>query len=199
MQSSGIKWRHLILPLAVFMIIGLHPFLSLNRPIDAKVLVIEGWLPEEALNYAANIFRNSRYELILTNGGNVKSKYSSMIDSTYADLSKNYLIQMGVDKEQIISIKTKKIRNSKTYNTALSTIDWLITNKKSIKAINVVSLGPHARKSYILYKKAAKGEINVGIISIPPVDYHPFLWCLSLYGIQFVIKNLIGFLYALTV
>jgi hypothetical protein len=40
-------------------------------------------------------------------------------------------------------------------------------NRKYVKMVNILTLEPHARKSWVLDKKAANKKIDVGIISTP--------------------------------
>lgn len=196
-----LRW-YLILPtICLATLLGLRSFLAINHPVKTNVLVVEGWLPEAALAFAARLYRTQQYALLLTNGGKASEPAPKSTGvSTFAELAKNQLVGMGIDGSQIIEIPTRRVEKSRTFSYARSTVDWLIANRKSIKAFNILSLDAHARKSFVLYKKAAGGHgIEVGIISAPPVEYHPHLWFISVYGVGFVIKNLAGYLYALTI
>jgi hypothetical protein len=109
------------------------------------------------------------------------------------------LIELGIDQEKIVAVKTNVIGRSRTYSYAQSSIQWLMTNRAGLNAVNVISLDAHARKSYVLYKKAADKQIEVGVMACPPVEYESRTWFFSVYGLGFVLKNLIGYLYALTI
>lgn len=192
------KWRYSAVIVCLIMILGLHPFLALNKPIDAKVMVIEGWIPETSLQLAVKIFKSQNYEMILTNGGRIGRKNASNRLSTYAERCKYKLVCMGIDEKLIIAIPTATIHRSRTYSYAQSTVAWIRQNRATTKAINIFTLGTHARKSYVLYRKATRKKMDVGIISAPPVDYNPLYWYLSNIGIGFVFKNLMGYLQAMT-
>jgi hypothetical protein len=192
-----IKWSCFILLFGLVFIRGIHPFLAINCPIQANVLIVEGWIPEDSIKLAAEEFQKSRYTLILTNGGEIKQESSVAPEDEYAELAKERLMKLGIDGNNIHAVKTSKINQSRTYSFALDTIEWLTKNKKSISAINIFTLGPHARKSYVLYKKAADKKMDVGIISTPPVDYNPSYWYFSVEGIKFVLRDLLGYFYAL--
>jgi hypothetical protein len=46
-----------------------HTFLSVNHPVAANILVVEGWLPDYALEEAVQEFREKGYEYIVAAGG----------------------------------------------------------------------------------------------------------------------------------
>ncbi len=47
----------------LFLLLQTNVFLSLNRPVKADVLVVEGWLPDYALEEAMAIFKQENYSL----------------------------------------------------------------------------------------------------------------------------------------
>jgi hypothetical protein len=196
-SANIIKEGYYGLLFGLVFILGIHPFLSLNHPVKADVLIVEGWIPEDSIKFAVQEFHKNHYDFILTNGGQIDPKSTVNTGDEYAELTKEHLMEWGIDGNHIHAVKTPKINQSRTYSFALDTIEWLTKHRKSIKAVNVLTLGPHARKSYVLYKKAADKKINVGVISTPPVDYDPSYWYFSVKGIHFVFKDLVGYLYAL--
>ncbi len=180
------------------MVWGLHPFLAMRRPVDAQVMVIEGWSPKRALVHAVAAFHDGHYRWMVTNGGQITSIASQQSSGTYARKARQALIGMGIAAHKIIPVAGNLgSKGSKTYRNAKATVAWLRQHKADIKAVNIFTLDAHARKSYLLYQKAAQGRLQVGIVPIPPVDYSPDLWFLSIYGIGYVLKNMVGYLYAL--
>ena len=47
---------------------GIQRFLSKNEPVKANILLVEGWLPEYAIEQAAKEFKNNSYDYIITSG-----------------------------------------------------------------------------------------------------------------------------------
>jgi hypothetical protein len=43
-------------------------FLSKNRTVKANILVVEGWLPQQAVDFAYNEFVKNKYDLVVTTG-----------------------------------------------------------------------------------------------------------------------------------
>ena len=48
---------------------SLHPFLALSARIDGDIMVVEGWLPDYALQKAVDDFQHGSYKLLVTTGG----------------------------------------------------------------------------------------------------------------------------------
>jgi len=60
----------------------------------------------------------------------------------------------------------------------------------------LVSMGPHARRSRLLFAKAFSPEVRVGIISLEERDFDPAHWWTSSQGFRTVVDELIAYSYA---
>ena len=94
----------------------------------------------------------------------IKNNYNS-----YADLAKNKLLAMGIDSLAIIDIPGKRTSVNRTLNTALAFRNWLKTSGLDFKGMNIVTLGTHARRTWMIYKRILGRKYNLGVISLP--DY----------------------------
>ena len=63
------------------------------------------------------------------------------------------------------------------------------------ESIDVVSLGVHARRSWILFAQAFS-SVDVGVIAIKSKEYDPSRWWLFSSGVRNVISESIAYLYA---
>jgi hypothetical protein len=61
---------------------------------------------------------------------------------------------------------------------------------------NLISVGPHARRSRLLFEKAFGREVRVGIIALESQDYDPQHWWRSSMGVRVVTDELIAYSYA---
>ncbi len=50
----------------LFLLLQTNAFLSLNRPVKSDVLVVEGWLPDYALEEAMAIYKREDYKKVIT-------------------------------------------------------------------------------------------------------------------------------------
>ena len=77
-MKSIFKTRIRIIPIAIvflpglilFLAIYISPqfFLSKSKKVNANILIVEGWIPQYALEMAYKEFRNNDYDLIITTG-----------------------------------------------------------------------------------------------------------------------------------
>ena len=121
--------------------------------------------------------------------------YSANFTSV-ADEAALILQKKGIPPEKIIAIPTDEMEINRTYNSALAFGEWLKNNnKESIKGINVISLGTHSRRSWILFKQNIKEDIPVGIISLKSPFTPDEDWWKSTYETKSVLIESVKYLY----
>ena len=85
-------------------------------------------------------------------------------------------------------------RKDRTYNAALAVEQWFQENGVSVRSIDVMTLGPHARRSRLLFQKAFGKEVRVGVISVEDRDYDPDHWWASSQGVREVVGEAIAYI-----
>ena len=95
-----------------------------------------------------------------------KERISNNFDSN-AELCRNRLIAYGIDSNLIIALPAKRVIINRTLTSVLAFREWLNSTDKHVTGINVISLGVHSRRSWIIYKKIVGRPYEVGIISLP--------------------------------
>jgi hypothetical protein len=106
---------------------------------------------------------NSIYDVLRQDG---HQRIINNFDSN-AELAKNQLFFLGVDSSLIKAVPAKKVRINRTLTSALTFRNWLKTSKIDIKGINIISMGTHARRTWMTYNKILKEKYDIGIISLP--------------------------------
>jgi hypothetical protein len=86
---------------------------------------------------------------------------------SYADQARNALLSLGIDSAFITSIPAKNVILNRTLASALAFRDWLKISNIEIKGINIITLGKHAGRTLMIYKKILNKQYDIGIISIP--------------------------------
>jgi len=177
-------------------LIALHSFLALTRRVDADVMVVEGWILKEMLDEVIQDFQTRGYKYIITSGlkypfGKGSKHYGC---ASYADYCKTQLCNRGMNPELIHALPAPLGKHDRTYQSARAIKEWLI--QKEVTAINVYSGGPHARKSWCLFKRALGKKIEVGIVSCNVKHYDPDRWWTSPAGIMATTRYSLGYLYA---
>ncbi|MFM1941886.1 MAG: hypothetical protein RI897_868 [Verrucomicrobiota bacterium] len=173
----------------------LHHFLSLTQPVHANVLVIEGWSPDYAMSSAITEFNRGQYDLLIASGGPLDQGSLITGADTYAELAYKSLLELGMNSNSLASAPAPNVLRNRTFVSATSVQDLLTQSHIHPAGINVISVGPHARRSYAVYQKVLAPHCPVGIISLPPQSYDPEHWWKSSDGIKTTISETAGWLY----
>jgi hypothetical protein len=189
--------------LLIFLIISLliliflytiHPFLAKTKTIESKILAVEGFIPDFAIEESKDIFEKGDYALmIITGKPRLKGAHLDIYDNDGL-YSAATLSRIGFDstKIQVVAIDPKIIKN-RTYQSAINIKKWLLANDYPLE-INLVSIGCHARRSQLLFEKAI-GQ-KVGIIAVEDIRYDPDGWWKTSFGFRSVLNETIAYLYA---
>lgn len=89
-----------------------------------------------------------------------------------AEMTKKRLLSMGVDSTVVIAIPGQKVRVNRTLTSALAFRDWLKTSDIKVSGINIVSIGTHARRTWMTFNRVLDNSCKVGIIALPDRKRH---------------------------
>jgi len=106
---------------------------------------------------------HSEYDMLKLDG---KLRFKNNLTTT-AQMARSKLIRMGMDSTRIIAVSADKAGINRTLTSALEFRKWLFAKGKDINGINIISLGPHARRTWMTYNKILDGRYRIGIISLP--------------------------------
>ena len=180
-------------------VLTIHDFLAINRPVEANILVVEGWVySHPAIREAAEEFRRGEYRLLITVGGPIGEADGNSDQPSSAMLAANRLQELGMDKRRIVVLAVSKVSRHRTYASALALRNWLRDSGTQTTGVNVFTIGPHARKSLVLFSRALGPGIAVGVIAGTDNDYDPDRWWMSVRGVYVIFRKLLGYLYAVT-
>ena len=166
----------------IFYTMTIHPYLSVSKPVPAQILAVEEWISPHALEGAASEFKAHGYNLLVVLGD-----------------ERRWVVPMlrgaGVDERKIVTIQFERVRKDRTFASAVALRNWLLSSGMSGKAVNVYTLGAHARRSWLLFSEALGPESPVGVISCENQDYDPKAWWESSEGFKTVIDETISYVY----
>jgi hypothetical protein len=172
----------------------IHAFLAPREPIEAQMLVVEGWLPDDALRQAAVHFSENRYGLIVVVGGPLEQGFFLSELKTYAALGRATLIKIS-NRRDIVAVPSPGVRKDRTYASALALKKWMAAGNIGFRRINLLSLGVHARRSRYLFQKALGDQYAVGVIGLDPFEYDRHRWWRSSEGFKRVIDETLAYAY----
>ncbi|NMG06631.1 ElyC/SanA/YdcF family protein [Brasilonema sp. UFV-L1] len=183
--------------LLVFTITHIHSFLAVTSPIKADVLVVEGWLTDEALQQAFSEISKSSYRQIFTTGIPVERGYYLAEYKNYAEIAAATLKKLGVPNEKLVVIATPDVIKDRTHASAVAFYQWLSTSNAEFTSINLFTDDAHARRSWLIYKRVLPPNIKVGVIAANTSNYNPTKWWASSEGVRTIISESIAYIYAL--
>lgn len=174
---------------------GVHPFLALNAPVSARVMVVEGWIPMSALAIAAHRFRSEGYDMICTVGG---AAAGEKFDSKQNDavIVADQFLEMGLTSSQVFAVPSGEPSRDRTYTSARALRDWFSKRGGMPFALNVVTVNAHSRRSRLLFEKAFGDSVAVGVISIQTPAYDASHWWRYSEGVKEVLSEGAAYLYA---
>ena len=201
-ERWGLSWHGRLFVTAVVLlaiyavVLNVHPFLAVTHRVNAKILVVEGWIDEYAIRAGADEFKTGDYERIITTGGPVPGSGGYTNDyNTFASVGARRLKAAGVADESVQMVPSHVIGRERTYSSAVALRDWFQHNMP-VHSINVLTEDAHARRTRLLYQKAFGKNVAVGVIAVSNPDYNPKQWWRYSDGVREVIGESIAYIYA---
>jgi hypothetical protein len=174
----------------------IHPFLAKNAPIVTDVLVVEGWLPDYAIEAAMAEFKLSEYKVLITVGAPMpRGAYLSEYN-TFAELAAATLVALGFDPAQLQVVPTTSVLEGRTHNAAMALKQHFIdSGELPIASMNVFTLGPHGRRTQRVFSQVFPAPTQVGIISTEILAYDQSSWWRSSEGVRTIIGEAMAYLF----
>jgi hypothetical protein len=174
----------------------LHPFLAITTRVPAEVLVVEGWMPDLALAQAASEFKTGRYRRAVVTGGPIERRVLLNRFTSQAELAASTLEEMGVPANAVVAVTAPSFRKDRTYASAVALRGWFNANGGVPRAVNVMSLGPHARRTRLMFEEALGEQVKVGVIAAHDTTYMDGRWWTSSAGFRSMVSEVAAYVYA---
>jgi hypothetical protein len=184
-----------IAALVVLSVRGAYPFLAVDDPVDNGALVVEGWLPDYALQEAIAEFRKGHHSQLFVTGGPLENGAPLSEYRTFAELGAATLVRLGLDTNAVVAVPAPKVRLDRTYASAMALKNWLGSHGAAETSFNIISLGPHSRRSRLLFEKALGRDYKVGIIAIENQEYDVNRWWASSAGVRTMTDEMVAYVY----
>jgi hypothetical protein len=182
--------------LTVAFILWVHPFLAVTERVDADYLVIEGWIPNYALQESIDEFKSKPYKMIFTVGADpMTGVHIEQTDSIAIEAWKR-LKFLGMNPDLVTPVPARIKYRNRTFQSAVALRKWGEDNHLPMTSFNLVTVGPHARRSRLLFEEAFDGKARVGIISVEDREYDPKRWWKYSEGVKEILGEGVGYIYA---
>ncbi len=198
-RPTGLGWlllSTLIIAVSMGFVANLYPFLAPNKLPHEGLLVVEGWINDEALGEAARIYRGGNYSKIICTGVPIEIGSSLLPFKSYSEMTAARLLKLDIDPSEIITAIGEKAKKDRTYLSALALRKALAEHHIEETNIHLLTTGPHGRRSLLLFNKALGKEYRIGITCLEDTDYDPEQWYAYSQGTRKVISELIACTYA---
>jgi hypothetical protein len=174
-------------------------FLSPYKPMQAQILVVEGWLPDYCFEQAKIEFESKHYRLMVTTGGPIEIGGFLSEYGTFAQRSRTSFLHLGIPDSLLVAVPSANALRNRSRASAEALKNYL--DKKGITAgtMNLVSLGAHSRRSALLFQSVLGKSWHVGVLGIPDRAYDADRWWMSSEGFRVVTDEAIAFVYAATI
>jgi hypothetical protein len=150
------------------------------------------------LNQAADEFRRGHYRhLVLLQSiydGDAGDQRGSEIASS-EDMA-HMLVADGVPRESLDTVFYHAVEKDRTYHAALAAKQWFQEKSISPNPFNIATVGPHARRSWLLFRRAFGGTVELGIVALKDPMYDPQHWWRTSEGVREVLGESIAYVYA---
>ncbi len=90
--------------------------------------------------------------------------------SSYAEMASCFFLDRGVEPSEVVPVPNHLSDIRRTYGNALALKQWFEENNFYPDAINVVSLDYHSQRTWMVYNRLLRNEMEVGIISAKNVN-----------------------------
>ncbi len=166
-------------------------YLAVNKPVESKTMIIEGWVPTYALKKAVQLYQDEGYDRMIVTGIPIVnfefiSPYKNTAEATILAL-RFYGIK---DTIYLANIPTN-VFVDRTFHTAMAAKKLFDENNWEHN-FNIYSVGVHSRRSRLLFRKAFGSDYKIGIIAPRDRTFLPNSWWRSSKGLRQVSNELMA-------
>jgi hypothetical protein len=186
-----------LLSLTLMFSIGVYPFLAVTQRERAEVLVVDGWIPAYSIPQVAREFKNYHYSSLIIARGTYDDREDYESGYYHGRHLSNLVVRAGVDADAVKLLTYPVAKRDRTYHSALAVKSHLARHQRAVRSLNIATMGPHARRSCLLYKKAFNDEAEIGVISMDERGYDSRNWWRTSDGVKSIISECAGYIYTM--
>jgi hypothetical protein len=172
---------------------ALPRWLAVNAPVGRGVLVVEGWLPQRALDQAAEAARRGAYDAIVVTGGPIRDQAWGGGFATFAERGGAYLRGLDLGGRPLLVVPAPPSHRERTWESALALRRLLDATQRRVDSADVFTYGPHARRSRDLFQRALGDGVRVGSLAVEPDDYDLVAWWRRSEGARDMLSEAVGY------
>jgi hypothetical protein len=102
----------------------IQSFLALSKPVNSKVLIVEGWVPDYCLEQVCTLYKAQKFTTIIITGGPLEQGSYLKEYKNFATLGAATLRQLGIPDSILIVIPAPYVQKDRTYTSATAFKKW---------------------------------------------------------------------------
>ncbi len=170
-------------------------WLSLNEPVKAKTLVVEGWIEDYALKHAVDFYRKNNYRHLIVTGLPITQWRDYVSYKNTAQGAVAVMKGYGFKDTVFEAVIPLSVTINRTYNTAVATRLLFEKHPEFGKSFNIYSVGVHARRTHLMFERAFGEAYKIGIIADTDRTFDPKHWWRTSKGFRNVSNEFVAFSY----
>ena len=182
--------------LVFFVLRYIATFLVVNKPLQTEILIVDGILPGYGYDSVVKLISDHGYKYVITTGVDMGYTFRSENVFNGAEFSYKILSEKDITNCKLDKAPARNVKRDRTFTSALELKKWFIKNRIYPEKINIISFSCHARRTWIMYKKAFVGFADIGIITIDDNTYDYNKWYKNSKGVRMILSESIGYIYS---
>ena len=170
-------------------------WLSLSHPVEAKTLVVEGWIEDYALKNAVDFYEKNGYKHLIVTGLPITQWQDYVAFKNTAEGAGAVIRGDGFKDSIYQAVIPRTVTINRTYNTAVATRILFEKHPGWRKTFNIYSVGVHSRRTHLLFERAFGDAYIIGIIADTDKTFDPEHWWKSSKGFRNVSNEFVAFNY----
>lgn len=171
-------------------------YLAVTNRARADILVVEGWIGRNGIRAAVDEFERGHYRYIVATGGFTSGRWIDK-SASYAEMAAKEMIRLDIPKERIVVATSQNTESHRTFASAISVRRMLGDAGIKAESLNVFTLGPHARRSALVFAKVNSHGPQIGVIGWVPPDYKTEAWWNSSDRSRELLEETVAYFYEL--
>lgn len=186
----------ILLGISIAFVLNLYSFLAPSKPPHTGVMIVEGWIHDFALDEAVNIYRTGDYSTFVCTGVPIETGSYIQQFKSYPEMTAARLIKLGIPAGEIVVTVADDYTKDRTYQAAVAMREGIIAYNIHSSNLHIVTVGPHGRRSRMLFKKALGSDYNIGVTCLDEVSYDSKNWYGCSEGVRSVLGEFLAYTYA---
>jgi hypothetical protein len=175
---------------------GLFRFLAVSDRTHGDLMVVESWIRENTIRQVIEEYASAQYRAVVVVNAVYDGGDGWESGRYRGEYLTNALTRRGIPVDRVFLVACDVVNKDRTYHCALAVKEWLALRGPSPRELDVATVGPHARRSRILFQKAFGRDAQIGVIALDEKSYDPVHWWRSSEGVREVLFEGVAYLYA---